>query len=89
LVSLPWVGEPVPFKFGDPFNDNDHNLRLVETLERNRAGFKKCRDSCVVILGLRRRPGFSQNKDIVGLIALLVWEERFSRVWTDPDYRSD
>lgn len=88
LVGLPWIKEPIPLKYGDPFESNRIPI-LVKTLERNRAGFKRAQDACVLILGLKRRRQFSQNKDTLILVVKLVWEKRFKEVWTDPTWTSN
>ena len=81
LIGLPGKG-PILLKYGDPF-ESDQILTLVETLERNRAGFKRAQDACVLILGLKRRRQFSQNKDTLILVVRLVWEKRFKEIWTE------
>lgn len=78
---LPWLPEPVQYTPDGPLDITLPGRTLLENLERNKICFKKCLDATIVILGLRRRKEFVRNRDVLGVIAGMIWGTKFTVVW--------
>jgi hypothetical protein len=74
-------------------NDDDIEFKKsdeVQTqLERNRAAWKQCQDVTILLLGLVKRKQVMLlslvGRDVMKLIAPLVWLTRGTKVWTPKD----
>jgi len=79
---VPWSNHPIDYDPRDgPFNVTEVGNSILEVLERNQRGFKKCVDAIVIILGLRKMKKFKMYRDVLGLIAFRVWDTRSTAVW--------
>jgi hypothetical protein len=79
---VPWLECPINYDpVNGPFNITGTGTLVLEYLERNQLGFKKCVDIIVVLLGLKKRTTFWKNRDVVGLIISNVWSTRYKMIW--------
>jgi hypothetical protein len=55
-------------------------------LEQNRIGWKKCREACLILLGLKKRRDRMFNLvaiDVMKIVVSMVWDTRGTKVWTE------
>jgi len=85
--AFSWVDNPVLFrlKTWDGFNDTEQNLFIEDGLDRNRKGFKKCIDACITLLGFRRRKEFCLHSDTLRIIARMIHETLYTKIWIEDD----
>lgn len=85
--AFSWEDEPISFKVKawDGFNPTERNRFIEAELDRNRKGFKKCVDACITLLGFSRRREFSMHRDTLRIIARMIYETKYTKIWIETD----
>lgn len=61
-----------------------HRDSLVRMfLKRNQRAHRKCQQAIIAFLNLRRRRAINQDRNVVALIANMVWDTRGTKVWAE------
>lgn len=82
--GFPWLDKPVDYDpINGPFNMNLPGSYILENVERNKRGFKKCVDAIITLLLIKRRGQFVVDRDVLGLIISRVWDTRCTIGWTN------
>lgn len=80
--GVPWMPEPIHYDpVKGPFTQIWFGKSILTTLERNQNRLKKCQKAVVVFLGLSRRRGYVQNRDVLGVVARILWTTRSLDWW--------
>lgn len=61
-----------------------NNLHRI--LDRNKLVFQKCKTATVIILGIRKRKVFSSRRDILSIVATMIWETKGTKIWINEEH---